>query len=107
MELDTEKLVSRAVDTIEKMPRIDAPRIRVTAGSLSVNKGGVTSAMLSAGDEKVITSGTRPLPDLLAYLQNETELTRATIVRILKASNRLKEFFFKPPTVSRCRSWRA
>ena len=33
---------------------------------------------------------------MLAYLQNETELTRSTLVRILKASGRLKEFFNNP-----------
>jgi type III restriction enzyme len=33
---------------------------------------------------------------VLAYLQNETELTRSTLVRILKESGRLEEFFKNP-----------
>ena len=33
---------------------------------------------------------------MLAYLQNETELTRSTLVRILKESGRLGEFFDNP-----------
>jgi type III restriction enzyme len=33
---------------------------------------------------------------VLAYLQNETELTRSTLVRILKESGRLGEFFKNP-----------
>ena len=36
------------------------------------------------------------MPDVLAYLQNETELTRSTLVRILKESGRLGEFFNNP-----------
>ena len=36
------------------------------------------------------------MPDVLAYLQNETELTRSTLVRILKESSRLTEFFVDP-----------
>ena len=36
------------------------------------------------------------MPDVLAYLQNETELTRSTLVRILKESGRLAEFFIDP-----------
>jgi type III restriction enzyme len=36
------------------------------------------------------------VPDILAYLQNETELTRSTLVRILKESGRLAEFFVDP-----------
>jgi type III restriction enzyme len=39
---------------------------------------------------------TRSLPDVLAYLQNETELTRSTLVRILKESGRLGELFNNP-----------
>jgi type III restriction enzyme len=34
--------------------------------------------------------------EVLAYLQNETELTRSTLVRILKESHRLAEFFIDP-----------
>jgi type III restriction enzyme len=37
-----------------------------------------------------------PLPDVVAYLQNETELTRSTIVRILRDSKRLADFFINP-----------
>jgi len=36
------------------------------------------------------------LPDILAFLQRETELTRATLVEILKASGRLKDFTINP-----------
>ena len=36
------------------------------------------------------------MPDVIAYLQAETELTRATLVRILKESNRLAEFLVNP-----------
>ena len=36
------------------------------------------------------------LPDLLAYLQKETELTRYTLVAILKRSGRLAEFKLNP-----------
>ena len=36
------------------------------------------------------------MPDILAYLQNETELTRSTLVRILKDSGRLSDFLVNP-----------
>jgi hypothetical protein len=32
------------------------------------------------------------LPDIIAYLQKETELTRHTLVTILKGSNRIGDF---------------
>jgi type III restriction enzyme len=50
---------------------------------------------MSVAEEK-ITYGYQIIPDMLAYLQNETELTRSTIVQILKESGRLSEFFNDP-----------
>ena len=65
------------------------------AGQLGVTRGGITATAVSVADEEV-SFGMRPVPDMLAYLQNETELTRSTLVRILKASGRLAEFFVDP-----------
>ena len=77
------------------MPRIEAPKIRITAGQVEVKKGGVTAAAVSVSDDKV-DQRSRPVPDILAYLQEQTELTRATLVRVLKESGRLEEFFLDP-----------
>ncbi|MGO8683135.1 MAG: type III restriction-modification system endonuclease [Thermoleophilia bacterium] len=95
VEFDSEELVKHAVDAIKLMPAIDKPRIRVSAGRLSVEKGGVTAAPSSAAEERV-EHADEPIPDVLAYLQNETELTRSTLVRILRASGRVGELFHNP-----------
>lgn len=58
-------------------------------------KGGVDTRLVGAGTE-VINIAPRGLPDVLAYLQNETELTRSTLVRILVESGRLNEIFNNP-----------
>ena len=83
------------MDAVKRMEKIERPRIRVAAGRLGIEKRGVTAAPMTAAEEEV-EYGNHPIPDLLAYLQNETELTRSTLVRILKASGRLKEFFNNP-----------
>jgi type III restriction enzyme len=95
VEFETNKLVERAVDAIKRMEKIEKPRIRVTAGWLGIENRGVTTAAMTAAEEQV-QYGNHAIPDLLAYLQNETELTRSTLVRILKASGRLAEFFNNP-----------
>src|SRR5665648_665316 len=95
VEFDTEVLVRRAVDGVKRMPAVEKPRIRVTAGRLSVEKGGVATAPSSAAEERV-EHADQPIPDVLAYLQNETELTRSTLVRILRESGRLGELFNNP-----------
>ena len=95
VEFETDKLIQLAVDAIKRMERIGVPIIRITAGQVSVGKAGITAAAVSMAEEKM-TYDYQPIPDLLAYLQNETELTRSTLVRILKESGRLAEFFNNP-----------
>jgi type III restriction enzyme len=77
------------------MEKIEPPKIRVTAGRVEVRKGGVAAEAVSAADEKP-TSLRNAVPDILAYLQNETELTRSTLVRIVKESGRLSDFLVNP-----------
>jgi type III restriction enzyme len=95
VEFETDELVRRTVTAIKKMEKIEAAKIRLTTGQVNVVRGGVTTAAVSAAEEKV-SNKNRPVPDILAYLQNETELTRSTLVRILKESGRLAEFFVDP-----------
>lgn len=95
VEFETDVLVGRAVDAIRRMERIEAPKILVRAGQVAQERGGVTTAAVSVAEETVSTDRL-PVPDVLAYLQNETELTRSTLVRILKESGRLAEFFIDP-----------
>ena len=95
VEFETDKLVQQTVDALKRMEKIVIPKIQVTTGQVVVTKGGVTTKPVSAAQEQVTQTG-RALPDLLAYLQNETELTRSTLVHILKKSRRLGEFFNNP-----------
>ena len=50
--------------------------------------------MAAIFEEEVPFSG--PLPDILGYLQRETELTRSTLVKILIESDRLEDFKINP-----------
>lgn len=95
VEFETDTLVDRAVAAVKRMQTVEAPRIVVSAGRLSIEKGGVTTQASSVAEEAV-EYGRFPVPDILAYLQNETELTRSTLVKILKESGRLEEFFVNP-----------
>jgi type III restriction enzyme len=95
VEFETHTLVVRAVDAIKRMEKIEAPKIHVAAGQVQVAKGGVIATAMSVAEEQPVY-GVRALPDILAYLQNETELTRSTLVRILKESGRLADVFENP-----------
>lgn len=84
VEYASDALVSRAGEAVRQMAPIEQPRLRVVAGSLPVQHGGVNTAAVSASDEA------------LAYLQAETELKRAALSSILTESGRLAEFFANP-----------
>lgn len=95
VEFKTDDLVAKTVEAIDKMAKIETPKIRVDAGAVNTGKGGVTTQAVSSAIESPV-SNTRAIPDILAYLQNETELTRSTLVKILKTSKRLDEVFVNP-----------
>jgi type III restriction enzyme len=95
VEFETDALVAQAVDAIRRMGKIEAPKLTVATGKVHIGKGGVTTTGISVAQEQP-TFRVRPLPDILAYLQNETELTRSTLARILKESNRLADVFENP-----------
>ena len=70
VEFATDVLVQRAVEAIKRMERIETPRVRVIAGQLGVGRGGVTANAVRVAEDPM-AYGNRPVPDLLAYLQNE------------------------------------
>jgi len=94
VEFSTEELVTKAVSAIRRMERIEPAIVNFDIASLDLTKGGVTTKTLRTSQETIRYMG--GLPDLIAYLQNETELTRSTLVRILKESGRLSDFFVNP-----------
>lgn len=95
IEFETDDLITRSVEKIKKMERIQPVRILIEKTEVDINEAGVESG-------RVLDSRTqfakRPviLPDIIAFLQRETELTRGTLVEILKQSGRLREFSVNP-----------
>lgn len=95
VEFTTDDLVARAVTAIKEMDKITVPTITVTTGRVNVKRGGVEANILAVTDDSS-GAGSLALPDILAYLQNETQLTRSTLVRILKGAGRLADVYANP-----------
>jgi type III restriction enzyme len=95
VEFSTSELTRKAVDSISKMPKTKPLKITVEAGSIEVNKAGVESHTVTTSTETPVAR-LGGLPDILGYLQNETELTRSTIHEVLKLSGRLGDLFDNP-----------
>lgn len=94
VEYETATLIANAVKAIKSMEKIKPVKIQVTEAGLGLARSGVKADVLREASETVVFRGA--MPDVIAYLQSETELTRSTLVRILKESNRLAEFLDNP-----------
>ncbi|MFA5819452.1 MAG: DEAD/DEAH box helicase family protein [Bacteroidales bacterium] len=92
---DTEKLITLAANAVSKMDETKKPTIRSTKKKVLITDEGVDGQLLSdsANDEYGIDF---EIPDMLAYIQSKTELTRSTILEILKNSKRIKELLLNP-----------
>jgi type III restriction enzyme len=92
---DTEKLIVLAANAVSRMDETKKPAIRSTKKKVLITDSGVDGQLLS--DSENDNYGIEfEIPEMLAYIQNKTELTRSTILEILKRSNRLKEFLINP-----------
>ncbi len=94
VEYKTAVLIERTTKAIKEMEKIEPLRITVTKSRIDIDKKGVDARLLKTGIEDIEKE--IRLPDILAYLQKETELTRSTLVDILFESGRLKDFPINP-----------
>jgi type III restriction enzyme len=95
VSFETADLITRALARIKQIEPIKAPRVATTVVELDISDAGVSA------DKQVATRArdvepVKVLPDILAFLQKETELTRHTLAEILKRSGRLGEFKVNP-----------
>src|SRR6202035_3111279 len=74
---------------------IELPKVRVQVVELEHSVAGI-AAEKHVDQHAYDTAAPLFLPDILADLQNETDLTRATLVRILRESGRLVDFTVTP-----------
>lgn len=92
---DNGEVVMSSINVIKNKPEIKPLRIEVSKNKVLLKRGGVHHAG-TAGESTHDLAGTFALPDIITDLQDETGLTRQTIVDILKGSGRLQEFLKNP-----------
>ncbi len=96
VQFDNDVLIRLALEKIHDMPEIKPLALTVGKQEVKISAAGVEAGrtLQQARDKTVITHDT--LPDILAFLQRETDLTRGTLVDILKQCERLREFRLNP-----------
>ena len=94
VKYDTEALIEKAGKEMKQMPNIVAPAIRSVKTEVVITKEGISTNY--KGDKLSSHTSDYIIPDVLGYIQNRTELTRSTILRILEASGRLDDMVLNP-----------
>lgn len=92
---ETNKLIETVVKVIKALPKISEPILYSTKVSLNLNEEGIHTNFL-AGDRNKTTIVSQNIPDIFAYIENKTQLTRTTILEILNQSGRIKDISRNP-----------
>lgn len=92
---DTTELIRLASKAVKEMPETKKPLIRSNKNRLTMTEYGIGGELL----KDAFDLDYKPplfIPDMLAYIQAKTELTRSTILEILKQSGKLNELLINP-----------
>jgi len=95
VDFDVEALATKCAEEIKANLQVGKARFIYRKAKAEIDRGGVQTNVVM---ESASTYDARSyeLPDLITYLQNETNLTRRTIVKIINDSGRLESFKNNP-----------
>ncbi|MBK0401810.1 DEAD/DEAH box helicase family protein [Adhaeribacter sp. BT258] len=96
VDFDSQKLVEACQKHISERLVVSRGRLVYEKVDLAMTQGGVTLASEAITDYGIINQQVEVLPDIVTYLQNETQLTRKSIVQILQGCTNLKYFKINP-----------
>jgi len=111
VQFDNAKLVTDCIAALQKAPAIAKARLQWRKADIAIGKAGVAATEKAGAATVVLDEADIELPDLLTDLQDRTQLTRRTIVRVLTGSGRLDDFKRNPQqfielaaeTINRCK----
>ncbi len=95
VDFDVKALAKKCAEEIKTNLQIGKARFVYRKAKAEINHGGVHAEQVQE-TASVYESQSFELPDLITYLQNETNLTRRTIVKIINDSGRLESFKNNP-----------
>lgn len=95
VEFDSEKLIQECCREMQQRLSVSSAKLIYTKASLDISAGGVVA---EESDRYAVSVETlkENIPDIIAYLQNQTNLTRKTIVEILIRSKTIPLFKKNP-----------
>jgi type III restriction enzyme len=94
MEIATDDVVTEAVQRIDALEPLEAIKFRISRSEVEIGDEGVSGDTHDRGAEEV--EGERRLPDVVGELTRRVPLSRATVVRILRAIANLDQVKVNP-----------
>lgn len=95
VSFDTEALIQTCADEISKSPVVTKARFVYRKSKTEISRAGIGIGDIAQQTHNYDADHMRP-PDILSFLQNETNLTRRSLVEILRRSERLGDFKRNP-----------
>ncbi|EHK6277018.1 TPA: DEAD/DEAH box helicase family protein [Escherichia coli] len=95
VDFDTNALIEKCAEEIKVNLQVGKARFTYRKAKTEIDRSGVHTQQVQE-TTSVYESRAFDLPDLITYLQNETNLTRRTIVAIINKSGRLESFKNNP-----------
>lgn len=93
---DNEALIASCIKAVQDLPDVVKTRLQWRKADLAIGKGGIAANETGTSAPIVLEEQDIELPDLLTELQDRTQLTRKSLVRILTESERLDDFKKNP-----------
>jgi len=96
LDFDDDQLIKDCAEGVKGILPINRTQLQWHKAGLTIGKSGIQAEEQSVSDQRAIDESDIPLPDLLTELQDRTQLTRKSLVKILKDSGRLNDFLKNP-----------
>ncbi len=96
VDFDSNKLIKACQKAISDRLVVSRGKLVYEKASIQISRGGVLVAGEPESEYGVVDIGVSVLPDIISYLQNETQLTRKSIVEILSGCTNLRFFKLNP-----------
>jgi type III restriction enzyme len=96
VDFNSDSLVKECIKTIDDRLKITRGKLIYTKVKVGITVGGVDAKETPNTEVSQLNFEVENLPDIVSYLQNETQLTRKSIVKILTGTLKLKYFKVNP-----------
>lgn len=96
IDFDSEKFIKKAAEKLSDELEVRIAKLEYLKANLVNEESGISVVKETVTGFEASEQEYQQVPDILSYLQNETKLTRKTLIAVLKRSDTLRDFKRNP-----------